>query len=162
MTRQEELRDLVALIEGEGQTVTAEAIVERAKNIEDWPLLHAHFWEVSEAELAQEARVQRAHRLLIMLRVTVAETGSTTRFMVHARGSSGYTSMPAAQQKTDLMLIKLRQLHEDVGRARARFNSFRAALPDDLADEIEAVLLAAEQATTPRSTRAREGEEAAA
>lgn len=160
MTLQNEMRLLVEEIEKEGEAVAASLVVDRAKDSAKWPLLHKHFWEISEADLAQEAREARAHRLLIMLRVTIAETGGTTRLMVHTRGQPGYASLPSVVSRPDLVALKLQQLREDIARARARLTAFRSALPDELADEIDAALAHAEQTMISRPTQS--GAEAAA
>lgn len=144
MSRTDELRSLVSEIEAEGLAVTAPLIVERSRDAQKWPELNRHFWGVAEAELAHEARLARAHRLLIMLHVTIAETGATTRLMVHTRGDDGYQSFERVAAQPDVVRLKLRQLGEDIGRARARLAGFRRSLPDDVAADIDDALRHAE------------------
>jgi hypothetical protein len=132
--------------------VTAEVVVERARDVQQFPALHAHLWAVAEADLAQEARVGRAHRLLITLKVTIPETGESTRMMVHAQGMQGYQSLSSFTQKPDLMRVKLKQLADDISRARSRLAGFRSAIPDDVADEIDAALATAEERASPKKS----------
>lgn len=155
-SRTDELRTLIEETEASGGSVTAELIVERAKNAERWPQLNAHFWQVPESDLAHEARIARAHRLLITLTVTVRESGEVTRMMIHTPGERGYQSLPAISRKPDLARVKLQQLIEDISRARARLRAFRAAIPDDVADEIDTALEVAET-TANRAETARSG-----
>ena len=131
--------ELDKIIEGNGGSITAEQVVQAARNKELYPELHAHLWEVPERELAEEARVARAHKLIIALRV-VTEVGTTTRMMVHTIGTKGYQPAQAVAANVDLASMKLRQLAADVGRARERLRGFKAMLADDVADDIDKAL----------------------
>lgn len=144
MSMRSELDTLTSEISATGSTVSAAGIVEAAKNAERFPALNKHLWQVSDATLATEARLQRAHRLLITMRVTVAETGETTRMLVHTPGTSGYQPINNVVSIPDVALMKVRQLVEDIGRARARLRAFRAALPEEVVNEIDEALATAE------------------
>jgi hypothetical protein len=109
-----------------------------------------------------EARLTRAHRLLISIKVTT-EAGITTRMFVHTRGTDGYQSLKSVSNNPDLAATKLGELTADIGRARARLRAFRAAIPDDIGDEIDEALetaenkaaaAAAERAQSPEMTEA--------
>lgn len=146
MSMRDEIKIITDLNEKSNTATTAEMVVEAAKNKLAYPLLHGHLWEVSETELATEARVGRAHRLLISIRI-VTDDGDNTRMLVHTRGMSGYRSAEYVSTNADLSLIKLNQLSDDIGRARARLREFKAILPVDVSARIDASLEAAQQAT---------------
>lgn len=139
-----------------GEPLTAEQLVEAARNKDEFPALYAHLWNVPERELAAEARLARAHKLIIALRVVTSD-GTTTRMMVHTLGTKGYQPVEAVAGNLDLAAIKLRMLTADIGRARARLSSFRSVLADDVSDEIDGALRKAQE-TIDRAT----GKEAAA
>ena len=143
MSMREEIRKLTAAYETENKNITAEAIVEAAKDAKAYPFLHQHLWEVSAETLATEARVARAHRLLISVRI-VTEEGNTTRLLMHTPGVPGYRQTSHVASSPDLAAIKLRQLTDDISRSRARLNEFRSIVPSDIADEIDAALSTAE------------------
>lgn len=153
MSMAAEVKQIISEIETTGGVVTAQIVVERAKNVEKFPSLHAHLWETPEADLAQEARIGRAHRLLITIKVTIPETGESTRMMVHTRGMTGYSSLEAVAKQPDVAKLKLQQLVADIARARARLNGFRYALPDELADEIDEALATAETRASQAPSR---------
>lgn len=143
--------DVARLIErrnADGEPVTASFVVESARDAAAYPDLNRHLWQVPEADLAAEARIQRAHRLLVTMTVTVAETGDTTRMMVHTPGSPGYQSIESVAKMPDVAAARLRQLSEDIGRARARLRAFRAAISADVAAEVDDLLKAAEDKTS--------------
>lgn len=124
--------------------LTAEAVVERAKNAKKFPALHKHIWEVPEGELLMEARINRAHRLMIRLCVTTGAEGETTRLFVHTRGVPGYQPLAFVTNNPDLATSKLQQLTADISRARGRLRAFKAAIPDAVSDEIDDLLARAE------------------
>lgn len=142
------IRDEVELLMREAKgPLTAEVGVERAKNKKRYPALHEHIWGTSEKELAQEARLARMHQLLIRIQITTAE-GKTTRLYVHTRGVPGYQPLQHVVSNYNLAATKLAQLREDIGRARARLSGFAAALPGDVATEIDDALAVAESKAT--------------
>lgn len=147
MNMRDEIRTIVDASVTAGTPITAPLIVERAKNAKAFPALNAHLWKIPEAELAHEARVARARRLLITMHVTLPESGEVTRLLVHTAGTPGYRSIDAVVKIPNLVLTKIRQLTDDIARARLRLRAFRAALPDDIAVEIDAALEAAEART---------------
>lgn len=136
--------ELDKIIEEHGGSITAEQVVQAARNKADYPELHAHLWEVPERDLADEARVARAHKLIISLRV-VTEAGTNTRMMVHTLGSKGYKPATEVAANVRLADVKLKQLAADIGRARERLRGFRSMLSNDVADEIDDAL---DKATT--------------
>lgn len=144
--------ELDKIIEEHGGSITAEQVVQAARNKADYPELHAHLWEVPEKELADEARVARAHKLIISLRV-VTEVGTTTRMMVHTIGTKGYQPAQAVAANIDLAAMKLKQLAADVGRARERLRGFKSMLADDVADDIDKALDTATKAIDAATTQ---------
>ena len=144
MSARAEVQQLMEESERTGASLTAPKVVEAAKDKDRFPRLHEYLWEVEEADLAQEARLARAHRLMISVVITT-EAGVSTRLFVHTNGSEGYRSLDTVVNSKDLAAIKLQELTQDIGRARARLRAFRAALPDPVADEIDEALRAAEQ-----------------
>jgi hypothetical protein len=147
MSTRKEIDALVA--EAGDLPLTAEMVVERAKDASRFPNLNEHLWKVPEATLAAEARLQRAHKLLINIRV-VTEEGTVTRMLMHTRGTKGYVPAEKVATSPDLAAIKLRQLAADIGRARQRLSAFRSFIPDDIAEDIDAALARAEQRATPQ------------
>lgn len=147
MSIREELDLIVRDAEDKNIPVTAASVVERAKDAEAFPSLNKHLWQVPEADLANEARLTRAHRLLITLKVTIPDTGETTRMLVHTRGTPGYMPVTSVTRVPDLAAAKLRQLMDDIARARGRLRAFKAAIPDTVADEIDQALEQAETRT---------------
>lgn len=153
MSTREEIQKIVAETEQQNITLTAEHVVEQAKDAQQYPALHKHLWEVDEADLAAEARLMRAHRLLITVRVVTGE-GETTRMLVHTRGVPGYQPLQSVVNNRDLAALKLQQLTADIARARGRLRSFKAAIPETVSDDIDALLEKAEQrATAAAATR---------
>lgn len=124
--------------------LTAKRVVEKAKNAKKFPALHKHIWEVPEGELLMEARINRAHRLMIRLSVTTGVEGETTRLLVHTRGIPGYQPLNFVTNNPDLATSKLQQLTADIARARGRLRAFKAAIPDSVSDEIDDLLARAE------------------
>lgn len=147
MSMREEIETIIRDAEATDSVVTATAVVEKARDAEKYPALNKHLWQVDEALLAQEARISRAHRLLITMRIVIPETGETTRMLVHTPGTDGYRPINSVTKVPDLAMAKMRQLAEDISRARGRLRAFRAALPDELATEIDEALEQAEQRT---------------
>lgn len=158
-TMTDEMRGIAEQYAAEGKTLTAEAVVEIARDAQTYPALHGHIWAVPESVLANEARVARAHRLLIQ--VTITEGGVSTRMLIHVPGTPGYQHYKRVAATPDLAAVKLKQLREDVDRSRARFAEFRAILPDEVATEIETEF-ARTTAAIERGLAAREGERPAA
>lgn len=150
MSTRDEIDTLIA--EAGSNALTAETVVERAKDADKFPALYAHLWGVSEADLAQEARIGRAHKLLISIRI-VSEEGTSTRLLMHTPGDRGYRPVNQVVQSLDLAQLKLRQLAADIGRARERLRAFRSFIPDAVADEIDASLKTAEDRASPPPQR---------
>ncbi len=146
MTTRAEVRQMMEAAIAADTRLTAEALVEAAKDAKAWPNLNRHLWQVPEAELATEARVARAHRLLITMTIT-SEDGITTRAYLHTQGNRGYTDLRTVLASPDLAVSKLMELRHDITRARARLNAFRAVIPEDVAAEIDTALEAAEKRT---------------
>lgn len=141
MSMREEVQKIIE--EADVETITAELVVEAAKDAKKYPGLYRHLWEVPEPDLAMEARVMRAHKLIYTINITSGE-GETTRLLVHTRGIPGYKPIGSIVGNRDLAALKLQQLTEDIGRARARLRGFRAAIPDAVADEVDDLLAKAE------------------
>jgi hypothetical protein len=144
MSRKTEIDTLATEAEAKGIPLTAERVVDAAKNAESFPELHAFLWEVAESELAAEARLSRAHKLLISIRI-VTEDGVDTRFMVHTGREAGYRPLTSVVTQFDLASVKLKQFANDVSRARMRLREFRSLIDPAVADQIEANLKAAEE-----------------
>lgn len=141
MSRREEIESIIKDVGEDG--ITAETIVEKARNARKYPSLNEHLWAVSEEDLAMEARVMRAHKLMYTISVTTG-AGERTRLLVHTRGVSGYQTLEKVVSTPDLAAAKLQQLAQDIARARARLRGFRSALPDAVADEVDELLARAE------------------
>lgn len=144
MSMRDEIRTIADDYEKQGRNVTAEIVVEAANDAAKYPHLNEHLWQVPEADLVTEARIARAHRLLISIRV-VSEEGATTRLLVHTPGTAGYRPITSIVGDVDLASIKLRQLTDDIARSRGRLRDFKAFVPSDIADAIDAALETAEQ-----------------
>lgn len=144
MNMREEIRTYTAECEAQNKPVTADGVVEAAKDAEKFPALHEHLWAVSETTLAGEARITRAHRLLISVHV-ITEEGDRVRFLTHTPGLAGYRATTHVAAQVDLASMKLRQLTEEVARSRAKLREFRALVPSAVADEIDAALEQAER-----------------
>ena len=136
--------------------LTAQAVVEAAKDEKTYPALHAHLWLVQEAKLAAEARLARAHHLLIRIQITTRE-GITTRLLVHTRDVEGYQPVALVAATPNLAKSKLAQLRADIGRARERLLSFSAILDPELIADVDNALRNAEKRLEPS-----EGDQAAA
>ena len=134
-------------------TLTAEDLVEAARNARTYPLLNDVLWKVPEAELAAEARIARAHKLIIRCTVVTSE-GSTVRAFLHTRNDKGYRPAEAIAGSTNLARIKLAELTADIGRARQRLASFKAIISSETADEIDDALGVAETRIRAASERA--------
>lgn len=144
MNMRDEIKKLTEEFEASNKAITAETVVEAAKNVDLYPALYEHLWAVSESTLATEARVARAHRLLISVRVVTSE-GDNVRLLTHMPGVPGYLPSARVVVSIDLASVKLRQLTDDVARSRARLREFRSLVPSAVADEIDAALERAEQ-----------------
>lgn len=149
----DEIRSITAEYEADNKAVTAEAVVEAAKDADKYPALHEHLWKVSADVLVTEARVARAHRLLISVRI-VTEEGDSVRLLTHTPGIAGYRSTTHVAAQFDLAALKLRQLAEDISRSRARLREFKALVPGDVSNEIDSALEDAERRATAAIERA--------
>ena len=143
MSAREEIKMLMEQSDARNAALSAAQVVEAAKDANLYPHLNKHLWQVPETDLAAEARLARAHRLLIAIRVVTGD-GVTTRMFMHTRGVPGYQSSDKIAKSPDLAREKLAQLTDAIGQARARLRAFRAILPDDVGDEIDAALATAE------------------
>lgn len=141
MSAREEIQRIIE--EAETDIITAEHVVEEARDAEKFPTLNKHLWEPDEADLAMEARVMRAHKLIYTIKVTAGE-GERTQLLVHTRGIPGYQPLSSVVGNTDLAAMKMQQLTQDIARARGRLRSFRAAIPNAVADEVDDLLAKAE------------------
>lgn len=150
MTRRNEIDQLIAA--SKTGVITAEEVVDAARNSKKFPELHKYLWEPSEAELAHEARLGRAHKLLISIRV-VTEDATTTRMLVHTNGTRGYQAVETVIATPSLASIKLKQLVADIGRARERLATFRSILPPETAEELDALLDRAQKVAEPAPAR---------
>src|SRR5262245_49011120 len=134
MSKQDEIQKMIAT--RHGRNITAEDVVEAAKDADAYPQLNHYLWKESEATLAKEARLARAHRVLVVIRMPVGD-GLTSRVLLHSRGVKGYRHITSITRDKDLAVSKLKELMDDIGRARGRLRAFRACIPDDLAAEID-------------------------
>lgn len=147
MSKRDEIERLTEECAARGQPLTAPFMVEAAQDAETYPSLHEYLWVPSEETLAAEARLTRAHRLLISINVTIGD-GIKTRHMMHIRGHEGYRPHDTIITNPDLAAEKLRQLTEDIARARGRLRVFRDILPEAVSLEIDAALEKAERRAT--------------
>ena len=147
MSKRDEINKLMDECQQKGLNLTGPYMVEMARNAEAYPALHEYLWAPSEAALAAEARLTRAHRLLIAINVTIGD-GVKTRHLMHIRGQSGYAPYGSVIRNPDLASLKLQQLTEDIARARGRLRAFREVLPGDVSTEIDQALEAAETRAT--------------
>lgn len=148
MTTRAELEKLSDEAEAAGRSLTAEAVVEAAKDAKAFPELHTQLWAPSEAELAAEARLSRAHKMLISIRI-ITDEGSTSRMFVHTRSEPGYRPYEKVISSSDLAASKMRQLLQDIARARQRLASFKSLLDDTVAGELDDILARAERVAAP-------------
>lgn len=144
MSKRDEINKLADECAEKGIALTATYMVEQAKDEKKYPKLNEHLWQAKEAVLAQEARIARAHKLIMHLNVTTGD-GITTRMFVHTQGVTGYQPLNSVVNNPDLAKAKLQELTADISRARGRLRGFRAALPDDLGAEIDEALEQAEK-----------------
>jgi hypothetical protein len=156
MNMRTELKRASEQFEARNQPLTADALVDLAKSQADYPALHAHFWGVSETALAHEARLARAHRLIISIRVIIGDA-PPTRLLVHTAGSQGYRPIDHVVKTFDLAAQKLMELQNDIARSRSRLREFRSLLPDDIAIQIDERLSEAERLTQLAPERALQG-----
>ena len=143
MSRRLEIEKLTQELDAKGAGLTAPLMVEATKDADAYPELHKYLWGASEAVLAAEARLTRAHRLLIAINVTIGDGVKARQFM-HIRGTTGYQPYGTIIRNPDLAAVKLRQLTEDIARARGRLRAFRDVLPETVSAEIDEALEAAE------------------
>ena len=139
MSTREEITILSKAAASRGETLTAESVVEAAKNATTYPSLHEQIWAVADADLVAEARLARAHRLIIRLTV-VTDDGTTVRAFMHTREEKGYRPVSSLATNVSLASIKLAELTADIGRARHRLAGFKSILPAEITDEIDAAL----------------------
>lgn len=139
MTIRDEINAINNEAEAASETMTAERVVEAARNAKRFPLLNEHLWKVSQSDLAAEARLARAHKLIIRLTVTT-DDGNNVRSFLHTRQEKGYRSIATVSGNTSLAAIKLQELTADIGRARQRLAAFRSVLPEAVADDIDGAL----------------------
>lgn len=140
MSMRKEMQLIVEERAATGATITAEYVLSKAKDAETYPKLNEHLWQVPDADLVAEARIARAQRILVTMRITIAETGEVTRMLVHTPGTPGYHAMSNVVRIPDVARAKMQQLAEDIARARARLRAFRAALPEEFSSEVDAQL----------------------
>lgn len=145
MTIRDEIDIITREAKAAGETLTAERVVASARKAKQFPLLHEHLWNVPEKDLAAEARLARAHKLIIRLTVTT-EDGNNVRSFLHTRQEKGYRPISEVSVNTSLAAIKLQELTADIGRARQRLAAFRSVLSDVVADDIDAALARASAA----------------
>lgn len=143
MSRRDEINKLTDECATKGLPLTAPYMVEAVRDAEAYPDLHKFLWAPSEAALAAEARLTRAHRLLIAINVTIGD-GIKARQFMHIRGTSGYQPYASVIRNPNLAEVKLRQLTEDIARARGRLRAFREILPEEVSAEIDEALETAE------------------
>lgn len=153
MSRKSEIDQLSLEAEMADVPLTAERVVEAAQDAVLFPELHAFLWKPTEADLASEARIQRAHRLLIQIRI-VTDEGVTTRMLMHTNEELGYRPTSSVVTINNLRIAKMRELALDVSRARGRLAAFRSMIPPVIADEIDAALVEAEAAVIRATTAA--------
>lgn len=146
MSIRDEVRRIVES-KSAGSMLLADDLVREAKDAQAYPKLHEHLWGVSETVLAHEARISRAHRLLISVRI-VTEEGDNTRLLVHTPGIAGYQPAARVLSNPDLAALKLRQLAADVARSRGRLNEFKQMLPSDVAEAIDKSIVDTERKIT--------------
>lgn len=161
MSMRNEIRELADHYEQQQKALTAEMVVEASKDAERFPHLNKHIWQEAEDTLLKEARIARAHKLLISVKITTEE-GTTTRLMVHTPGLVGYRSYTHVATTFDLASVKLRQLIDDVSRARARLKEFRAVVPSEVIDDIDAHYEAAEKRASEAISKRKPAETVAA
>lgn len=152
MSMRDEIKQLSTEYEARGATLTADDVVRSAQDADKYPGLHDHLWGVSETILAHEARLARAHKLIISIRV-VQEEGVESRLYIHTPGIAGYQPLKKVLATPDLAVARLQQLSADVGRARQRLREFRMLLPGEVADAIDASLEASERAIVDAAER---------
>ena len=137
MTRQTEIEKIIALYHQKNKNITAEDLVLEAKSSTKYPKLWEYLWGVPEGELAQEARLARAHRLLIITKTYDEDSGQVTKLVLHTGKERGYRHYQDVVHDADLALTYLKGLSADVDRCIQQFNSFKKLLPNDVALEIE-------------------------
>lgn len=151
-TMASEVRLIARICEVGNRPLTADEVVEAAKDENKYPLLHDHLWKTSEETLLKEARRQRAHVLIVQLRI-VSQDGDRIRLFAHARGTPGYIRTEEMAANVDLAPIKLNQLAKDLRAARERFSAFRRMIDPDVAGEIEGMIDAAASAAEKAANR---------
>lgn len=144
MSKREEIDKLTEECINKGTTLTAQFMIDSAKDADVYPELNKYLWGASEEVLAGEGRLHRAHRLLISINITTGD-GIKTRHMMHVRGTDGYQPYSSVVRNPDLAALKLQQLTEDIARARGRLRAFREVLPEEVATEIDMALETAEK-----------------
>jgi len=152
MTIRSEIESLVALAGDDA--LTAQVVVDASRDEPaTYPQLHAHLWQTPEKELAAEARLSRAHRLLIRIQITSTE-GITTRLLVHTRDVPGYQTVDVVASMPDLRAAKLSMLRADIVRARDRLRAYSAILAPDLVIEVDEALQQVQKKLEPPGEQA--------
>ena len=149
-----EVKRLAEAAEAAGRTLTADAVVEAARDAEGYPALHKHLWATDIETLAMEARRARAHRVIMSIRI-VTEEGSTARVLVHTRGVPGYQPVSAVVAVPDLARAKVAEIRDRISRLRGDLATFRGLLPPEIAAEIDQPLAEAESRATARASAQR-------
>lgn len=141
-TMAEETRQLLQEAMDNGESLTAEAMVQAARDKRAYPQLNAHLWGPSEKQLAMEARINRATKLIISIKVTV-EPGYTTRSIIHVKDNPGYYSKQVVEANPNLAEIHLQRVRDDIMRAILRYQAVATFLDPEITGPLGEALRAA-------------------
>ena len=136
-SRAAEVRRLAELHDKDGKLLQAEDVFEASKDAKSYPRMHEYIWGKSQAELARERQIQLCHQLIISIKISTVHH-LPQRVFVHNRSIQGYRPIERVVSSYDLASQQLEKLADDVDRARQRLSAFKAMLPDEVADAIEA------------------------
>lgn len=106
-----------------GETLTARAVVEAARDAKQYPKLHDHIWQADDETLLDEARLTRAHQVIMRIRVEVID-GGKVRGMIHIQGTPGYQSTAHVVSNFDLAAAKAREYLHRLRSDQQRFDVF--------------------------------------
>jgi hypothetical protein len=124
-----EIREMHNRARSAGKTLLAEDVVKWAKSKKDYPDLYEHLWGESEDVLLAEARLSRAHRLIISIKTTV-EPGRETRVYVHTKSEPGYYSKEQVESDPNLVEIHMQRLRDDIWKVLQKYRACAAFLDE--------------------------------
>lgn len=136
MTMAKELREIAAEIEGAGNVLTEDHVLDACRDANRFPELNGYIWGESVDTLLLEARRARARSVIMRLKF-VTEDGDRVRLLTHVPGVKGYSDTETVAANFDLAPVKLRQFAKELRLAHARFSAFKRMIAPEIAAELD-------------------------